>query len=236
MKKFEVVAKDNKSAEIYLYDAVGAGYFGGISADSFVKELNALGKVRDINLYINSDGGDVFDGSTIYSRLVQHPANVSVYVDGLAASIASLIAMAGNKIYISDQGMMMIHNPWGAISGTAEDLRKRADTMDKIRANLVGAYARRTGLTEQVISEMMHGETWMSASESLTKGFVDEIVQERGTVAASSKQIWDLSKYRNPPSWYGRKEIEQPKLVALRAKRGKIFQLVETPNKPGIVV
>lgn len=222
---FEVKAqKDNKSAEIYLYDSIGVGWFGGIGADRFVKELKALGKVKTISLYINSDGGDVFEGFTIYQQLVRHSADIHVYIDGLAASIASVVAMAGSKICVADTGMMMIHDPWGMIVGNARDMRKRADTLDQIRGSIVRVYANQTKLDEMKVSQLMAEETWMTASQALEMGFATEIAEPK-LMAASAVCPFDLKKFNNAPSWWGRAPVEQPRLVALRAKRGQMFVL-----------
>ena len=107
---FSVKAKAGDEAEILIYEDVGEGWFGGVTAKQFADELKALGSVKTINLRLNSAGGDVFDGLAIYRRLVDHPAKIVSHIDGLAASIASVIAMAGDEIRISESGFLMIHN------------------------------------------------------------------------------------------------------------------------------
>src|SRR5258707_608582 len=118
--------------EIWLYDQVGEGWFGGMSAKTFVAEVQKLGKVDLINLHINSPGGSVFDGVAIYNNLKSHPARIEVDVDGVAASIASVIAMAGDEIRMAANAMMMIHNAMGMTFGDAEDMRKTADLLDQL--------------------------------------------------------------------------------------------------------
>jgi hypothetical protein len=122
-----------KTGEIWLYDQVGEGFFGGMSAKQFNDELNKLGKVDTVNLRINSPGGSVFDGVAIYNALKRHPARVEVDVDGIAASIASVIAMAGDEIRMASNSMMMIHDPHGFSQGGAGDMRKTADLLDQIK-------------------------------------------------------------------------------------------------------
>jgi ATP-dependent Clp protease protease subunit len=110
---YRMVARGTDRAEIYLYGTVGADWFGeGVTAKQFAADLKGLGKVKTIDLRINSDGGSVFEGKTIYSLLAEHPAKVITRIDGLAASIASLIAMAGDEIHIAEGGFVMIHNAW----------------------------------------------------------------------------------------------------------------------------
>ena len=172
--RYEILAKDN-SAEITIYDDIGAGWFGGISADDFAKDLKALGKVDTLNVYINSAGGNVFDGVTIYNTLKRNPAKVVVNVDGLAASIASIIAMAGDEIIMAENAFMMIHDPWSVAAGSADDMREMADTMDKVRGQLLDTYVKRSGTDETVISDMMTAETWLTASEAQEYGLADTV-------------------------------------------------------------
>ena len=111
-----------------------------VTPKQFKDDLDALGEINTLNVYINSPGGSVFAGQTIYSMLKRHKAKVHVYIDGLAASIASLIAMAGDKVIMPKNAMMMIHSPWTFAAGNAQEFRKIADDMDKIRESMVVAY------------------------------------------------------------------------------------------------
>ena len=120
---------------VYKYDEEDAD----VTAASFKKDLDALGDIDTLNIYINSPGGSVFEGQAIYSQLQRHKARKNVYVDGIAASIASVIAMAGDTVYMPKNAMMMIHNPWGVVVGNAEDMRKHADSLDN-PWDLVAAY------------------------------------------------------------------------------------------------
>ena len=133
--------------EILLYSEIGGG--GGLfsdpgtNAEDFARDLKALGKVKTINCRINSPGGSVFEGMTIYNLLAAHPAKVVVHVDGLAASIASVIAMAGDTINIADNAMIMIHDAWGVGVGTADEISKTAEVLDSITATIAKTYAKR---------------------------------------------------------------------------------------------
>jgi ATP-dependent Clp protease protease subunit len=184
------------SAEILIYEMIGQDFWSGegVTAKGFADQLKALGDVKTINVRINSPGGDVFDGVAIYNQLANHPAIVNVAIDGLAASIASIIALAGDKITIAENALMMIHNPWSFAIGEAGDMRKMADTLDKIRGTLLGTYAARTGIDEKKLGMMMDEETWMDGKEAVKLGFADE-VSEAKKIAAK----FDLSCFNKAP-------------------------------------
>lgn len=184
MKKWYTIqakAGNAKSAEIHIFDEIG---FWGVSAQSFGQDLKALGDVEDLDVFINSPGGSVMDGLAIYNMLRQHPANVTVKVMGVAASAASFIAMAGDKIVMPENSFMMIHNPMSAVFGNAQEMREIADTLDKIAASLIGIYVARTGKSEADVKALLDAETWMTAAEAKDLGFIDEILPEM-KVAAS---------------------------------------------------
>lgn len=185
-----------KTGEIWLYDQVGDGYFGGMSAKTFVKELTALGKVDTVNLHINSPGGNVFDGIAIYNALKSHPARVVVDVDGVAASIASVIAMAGNEIRIADNAMMMIHDPYTVSVGNAAELRKSADLLEQVGGVIVDTYAKRTGKAPADIAAMMAEETWFTAQDAVEHGFADQHTTELRVAACAN---FDFSAFRRTP-------------------------------------
>lgn len=182
--------------EVYIYDQIGMNFWGeGIAAKAIIEELNSI-DTDAIHVHVNSPGGSVFDGVAIFNALQRHKATITVYVDGLAASIASIIALAGNKVVMADNALFMIHNPWGWAMGTAEDMRREADVLDKIRDTLVGTYAAKTGKGAPELEQMLNDETWMTAKEALAHGFIDEI-GNRVEAAAS----FDLSRfnYRRAP-------------------------------------
>jgi ATP-dependent Clp protease protease subunit len=184
------------TGEIWLYDQIGDGFFSdGVTAKSFQKDLTGLGKVNTINLRINSPGGNVFDGLTIYNQLKAHPARIVVDIDGLAASIASLIAMAGDEIRIAGNAMMMIHNPHGFAAGDANEMRRTAALLEQIKGNLADTYSARTGIDPGTLNSWMDGETWFTAADAVQHGFADSVVQEQ-RIAAS----YDLSRFHNVPA------------------------------------
>jgi len=186
-----------KTGEIWLYDQVGEGWFGGMSAKTFVAEMQKLGKVDTINLHSNSPGGSVFDGVAIYNSLKSHPARIEVDIDGVAASIASLISMAGNEIRIAENAMMMIHDPMGVAIGTAEDMRKTAELLDQIKGVIAATYAKRTGKKEADVMALMAEETWMTAAEAQDMGFADLVTAEQKIAACSG---FDFSNFRRTPA------------------------------------
>jgi ATP-dependent protease ClpP protease subunit len=183
--------KDN--AEIFLYDMIGGW---GITAQQFGKDLRALGEVKQIDLRINSDGGDVFDGRAIFTLLAQHPARVVTHIDGLAASIASLIALSGNEVRAADGSFFMIHNAWGVSIGDAEEMRKTADLLDSVNQSLIDTYQAKTRLDQKEIKQLMSEETWMTATEAKERGFVD-VVSEPLKIAALT--IHQELGFKNPP-------------------------------------
>jgi len=171
---------ETESVEVSIYDEIG---FGGVTAKDFMAELREH-KGKHVELRINSVGGSVIEGAAIYNALRRHKGGLTVYVDGLAASMASVIAMAGDKVSIASNALFMIHNPWSMSMGDAEDMRKEADVLDKLKNTLVNAYTRKTGMTAAAISRLMDEETWLDAAESVDLGFADEI--EDGIEAAAS--------------------------------------------------
>ncbi len=172
----------------------------------FREDLAALGDIKELRIFINSGGGDVFASQAIYSILRRAAPKVVVYVDGLAASGASLVAMAGDVIRMPINSMMMIHNPWTFLAGDAPYLRKVADDLDKAREGMIAVYAEQTGMKAEEIIPLLDAETWMTAQEAVDMGFADEIedtkriaVSLAGTRLVVNGREFDVSRYRNVP-------------------------------------
>lgn len=180
-------------AEIDLYDEIGSW---GIRAKDFIRDLKGLGEVDEILLAIHSPGGDVFDGLAIYQALLSHPARVVARIDGLAASMASVVAMAADEILMAPTAMMMIHNPWSSAAGDADDLRKEADLLDKAKESLLAAYGRRA--EREQAAAWMDEETWFSGQEALEAGLADGLLEER-RMAARIRSEW-LEPFNHVPS------------------------------------
>tara|TARA_Y100000996_G_scaffold274776_1_gene216632 strand:+ start:3157 stop:4617 length:1461 start_codon:yes stop_codon:yes gene_type:complete len=183
--------KENKtynSIDLYIYDEIG-GY--GVQANAFVKALNEYKDADTINVRINSGGGSVIAGSVIYNALKRHKGKVVTYIDGLSASMASVVAMVGDEVRMAENALLMIHNPWTQSQGEAEDLRKEADLLDKIKETLLTAY-KRSKYTEEELSGLMDAETWFTAKEALEAGFIDFIEGATEKVAWSRIKDYDL--------------------------------------------
>jgi ATP-dependent Clp endopeptidase proteolytic subunit ClpP len=188
-----------KGAEIVIYDEIGAF---GIPAKAFLDELKALGPVAELTVRINSPGGSVFDGVAIYNALKRHGAAITVWIDGIAASIASMIAMAGDEVVMPENAMLVLHDPSGLVAGTAADMRAMAEALDRMKAGMVAAYRDKSGRDDAEIEALMAAETWLSAQEAVDLGLADR-VEAPVRMAAH----FDLSHFRNAP----------PQLAALAA-------------------
>lgn len=192
---FRMQASSENEAEIYIYDEIG---YWGVTAKQFVANLKALGDVTHIKLHINSPGGDVFDGIAIFNALKFHGAAITVYIDGLAASMASVIAMVGNPVIMPENTMMMIHKPWGFAGGDADDMRDYADLLDKVESVLIPAYAQKTGKSPEEIAAMLEDETWMNGNECVELGFADQVTPSLQAMACiHSKRIEEFEKMPN---------------------------------------
>jgi ATP-dependent protease ClpP protease subunit len=160
-----------EEASIYIYDEIG---FWGTSADSFVEQLNSISTPK-LNVHINSPGGEVFDGVAIHTALMSSKAHVTVYIDGLAASAASFIAMAGDNIVMARHATMMIHDASGLCWGNPADMRAMMDLLDKLSNNIADIYSLQAGGTPEEWRERMRAETWYTGQEAFAAGLVDEI-------------------------------------------------------------
>lgn len=185
-----------RRAELYFYDAIGEDWDGtGITAQTVSESLASFGKVDTLDIYINSPGGSVFDGIAIVTQLKRFDARKIVHIDGIAASIASVIAMAGDEINIADNALMMIHSAWGLTMGTAEEMRKYAESLDKVDGAILDAYAKRTGYDRQKIADMVKAETWLNADECVEMGFATKKTDD----LALKAEFPMLAKFKNTP-------------------------------------
>ena len=177
--------------DVLSYDEIGAY---GVSAKGFLAELGALPNDAPIDLRLNSPGGSVFDAVAIYNALSRHAGTVTVWIDGIAASAASYIAMAGDEIVMPENAFLMIHDPSGIVMGTAADMRDMAATMDKIAGSMVRGYAAKSGKPEADIVALMAAETWFDAKDALDAGLATRLA-EPVRIAAS----FDIGRFRNAP-------------------------------------
>lgn len=199
---------DEKTADLNIYGYLSNDSWWGdeVTPKDFAKDLKDLGDIENLNIYINSGGGDVFAGQTIYSIIKRHKSNKTTYIDGLAASAASIVAMAGDTVIMPINAMLMIHNPWTFAVGEAKDFIKIAEDLDKIKDSIVAVYKDKTGLTEKEIIDFMDSETWFTAEESKEFNFIDKIDKEKQVAACIkggdlffNNVKADFSNYRNAP-------------------------------------
>lgn len=209
------MSADGESGDIFIYGDIESYKFvdEDTTATSFKNDLDSLGDISDINLYINSPGGNVFEGLAIHNMLKRHKAKVTVNIDALAASISSVIAMAGDVIRMPSNSMMMIHNALAGILGNAEELRKMADDLERITNSTKETYLQKANgkLDEDKLTELMDAETWLSAREAVEYGLADEILEENQMVASIDNELF--SKYKNVP-----KQLEEKEETAMTAK------------------
>lgn len=176
MIKYYQLAKHENTATLHIFgDIVDDVYDDGVCALSFAYELEQLGEVDSIDVYINSYGGSVAQGFSIYNQLKNHPAKIRTICNGFACSIASVIFLAGDERIMQGASLLMIHNPFCMTMGNASELRKTADDLDKMAQVSIDLYCQATGLDESTIKDMMDKETWLSASDALELGFATNV-------------------------------------------------------------
>lgn len=211
--------------EILIYSDIGPDWFGEGITDSWVKEqLDAMQNEEQITVRINSIGGDVFHGFAIHNLLKEHAAEIIVKVDGLAASSASIIAMAGDKIHMADNAMMMIHNPWTLALGEAKDMLKAAERLDKVKDSIITTYFNRTEIDREQLNEMMDLETWLTTADAIEQGFADDKEGEAAEMMNTAKP-W----IKNAPQAIEQKPVQNADDDPV--EDDVIEQLVAVPNK-----
>ncbi|SDI19037.1 ATP-dependent Clp endopeptidase, proteolytic subunit ClpP [Alteribacillus persepolensis] len=218
------MSADGESGDIFIYGDIERYQWieEDTTASSFRDDLDNLGDVSTINLYINSPGGSVFEGVAIHNMLKRHEAKVNVRIDALAASIASVIAMAGDTIYMPKNSMLMIHNPWTIALGNAKELRKTADDLDRIGGSAVQSYLQKAGdkLTEEKLQEMLDEETWLSADEAYQYGLADVVEEENQMAASINKDFF--AQYKNVPDHLMKEEKSNQLSAEELAERQRI--------------
>lgn len=231
--RIENSADDEDSTDVYVYQSIG-GWFG-MWAEDFISELKQVSTSK-INLRLNSPGGSVFDGIAIANAIRSHPASVTVYVDSLAASIASVIALAGDRVVMMPQSQFMVHNASGACYGDATEMTKMADLLDKQSRNIAEAYAQHTGGSLADWQQYMADETWFTAEEALAVGLADEVMPMRpktedadtdaepepASAMAQMSRAWDLSMY----TYAGRNAAPAPDIKSPRATTATAGQVI----------
>lgn len=188
---YKIEASANDQAEILVYDVIGWPYN---DAGDLVRYVNSLGD-KDILVRLNTPGGDVFDGMAIFNALANHKGKVTIRIEALAASMGSVLAMAGKEIQAYSNTMMMIHDPWTYMAGNQYELREMADLLEKISGNMLDVYAGRSKIGKREMKEIMKAETWYTAKEAKEKGFIDTILE----TGKAAKAQFDLTMYTNAP-------------------------------------
>ena len=188
---YRIEAKEtDETAEIIIYDVIGWPYN---DAFDLVRALGSI-KAKNITVRINSPGGDVFDGVAIFNALKDHEAHVTTKIEGLAASMASIVALAGDEVQAHKNAMYMIHDPWVLAAGNQYDLREIADILQKIGGNMLDIYYDKSNIGKRELKAMMKEETWFTAAEAKDRGLIDTVLD-----AGAAKAKFDLSIFANVP-------------------------------------
>lgn len=200
----KVQASGQQKAAITIYGVLGSGFFEeGTTADQVRRDLQAMGDISDIDVFVNSPGGNVWEGLAIGNILAAHPAQVHAHVEGLAASAASIVTSACDLVTMGKGSMIMIHSPWALMAGNAEELRKHADLLDQIESGMLDIYEARTGKPRAELTELLKAETWFTAAEAVEAGLADDVLESkpRAQVAAAS---WApvMACFKNTPEGF----------------------------------
>ena len=196
--------EEEKTAELILYGSIGSDeYWDDVSDKVFKQDIENLGDVENITLYINSPGGSVFSAVAIANTLKNHKAKVTANIDGLAASAATIITSACDTVRMPKNALFMIHNPITFAYGNNQEMQKTVEMLDKVKNSIIETYLNKTKTDKETLSELMDNETWMDAEMAKDYGFVDEIVDEEvGKEFVENKLIinnmaFDISKFKN---------------------------------------
>ena len=203
---YNINSKASKVVDVYIFDEIG---MGGVNAQGFIEEIKSF-KDSPMNLHINCVGGDVFDGMAIYNIIKKRTSKTTVYIEGIAASMGSVIALAADSVVMAENSLFMIHNAWGGAMGEAKEMKKTANLLDKISGEIADIYVKKTKLPYDKVKEMMDEETWLNAEEALELGFIDSI-SDAIKVAAK----YDVSKFKNITN----KEIKNKLSINIKSKK-----------------
>ena len=219
-RPLKIMNKSATEAEIIVYAGIGPDYWGDgsmISAKQFSDELKKIPEtVNTINVRINSPGGDVFDGIAIFNRLKQHKAKKIVHIDGLAASIASIIALAGDEIIMGEGALFMVHLPWTFSMGNRMDLDNTVNRLMDVEEQMLGIYSKKSGLAKSEIRAMLEKETWLGADEAIEMNFVHSKAEDTVAIAASAiNSKWIAKK---PGKYFSQSEATAMKMNDLKKK------------------
>jgi len=194
-KKYFQLTQNNNEVDIQIYGDITSWEWleSDVSSYTLSKQIEAL-ECDQINVYINSYGGEVAEGLAIYNQLKRHKAKVKTVCDGFACSAASVVFMAGDERIMSTASLLMIHNAWTRVKGNSKELRKKADDLDKITQASVNAYMQEINITEEELKQMLDDETWITPQEAIEKGFITAIVNEKEAEEVSQSVKKSLMK------------------------------------------
>lgn len=185
--KFQARKQDD-TAEIQIYEDVGGSWFGGVTAKQIAGDLRSVGKTQPLHVRISSYGGDVAEGMAIYRLVAEHSGRKTVHIDGVAASIASVIAMAGDDIVIAESASMMIHDAWTIHGGNADEFEAKVRELRSISGQMADLYAARTKQSPETIKAWMRETKWFYGKEAVDAGFATEMAANVTAVASGS--LW----------------------------------------------
>lgn len=210
-------------ADIYVYGEIGDSWSSdGKTAKQFADDLKKANG-EDVTIHINSVGGDVFDANAMSELVRAYKGTTTASIEGIAASAASYFALTADKVVMNPSAMIMIHNPYSVCYGTADEMRKSADMLDKIRGTIVNQYVRKTGMDSADIEKMMDAETWLTTSEAYQDGFIDEVTDAEPIAAMLTSD--ELKRFKSVPTAL----VEQAKAAGDNAKN------IETDDANGEV-
>ena len=208
--------EEEKTAELILYGSIGSDeYWDDISDKAFKQDIENLGDVENITLYINSPGGSVFSAVAIANTLKNHKAKVTANIDGLAASAATIITSACDTVRMPKNALFMIHNPITFAYGNNQEMQKTVKMLDKVKNSIIETYLNKTKTDKETLSELMDNETWMNAEEAKEYGFIDEILDENVEKEVIENKLiinnmaFDISKFKN----FKEKKIQEPRVI-----------------------
>lgn len=189
------LVRNGADASLYIYDVIDA--FWGVSALSVVDAIASAADAKTLNVYINSPGGDVFEGRAIMAALGRFNGKTVAHIDSLCASAATSIALACNEVHMADGAFFMIHNASGLVWGDKSAMRETADLLEKVEGAIVNDYTAKTGKDEAQVRAWMDAETWFTAEEAMAEGFVDSVVTHE---SGKAKNTWNLAAFGNAPA------------------------------------
>lgn len=223
------VIRNGDHARVNIYDVIDA--YWGFGAINMINAVAEAGDAKVLDVYINSPGGDVFEGRAIMAELRRFPGKTVAHIDSLCASAATSIALACDEVEMSDGAFFMIHNASGAVWGDKNAMRETADLLEKVEGAIVADYTGKTGKDEKQIIDWMNAETWFSAEEAVEHGFVDRLAP----TASKAKNTWNLAAFAKAPE--ALLKVEEPKpeekpvetnpaMTVANANRLKLLQIV----------